>query len=158
MTLLILLLLLLRLWREVPGSDMSDPRHACLAIEGTHADSCSRRRCRCGGFRSRNSRGCCRDRCSTCRSRTSRNDLSRIINNSHGGKVCLDSEHRVECISLGTRLGGGSVGSCSSRGACILRSLVSSTRVRQSVAYELSDNPDVICRAMVIRRCDEQLP
>lgn len=76
-----------------------------------------------------------------------------IIQRGDYREIGLDTESGVESISLRARLGGimMSIGCGARRRTGCPGSLVSTAAVNKSVAHELRDDIDVLCRAMVIR-------
>jgi len=71
-----------------------------------------------------------------------------VVEGSNSGKVGVDAEDFVECISLGTGLDRGS--RCSGLGLCasVLRSLVSATGVHQLVTHRAGDDINVLRRPL----------
>ena len=77
------------------------------------------------------------------------NEPSSIRDHRKRGKVGRNAEHGVECVRLRAGLRRLAIGSGGRARARCLGCRVRATRVRQGVADELSDDVDVLSRAVV---------
>ena len=79
------------------------------------------------------------------------NDVALVIDSGDLAESGLDTEDGVEGVGLGTSLRWLTVRSSAGSLAGVLRGLVGTTAVGQSITNELSDDVNVLGRAVVVR-------